>query len=338
MVKVLRYIVILIFLTGCQKEEHNHNEFNGELMEIPLGLDSVRHPLDNQFTLARWTLGKKLFFDPILSVDSTLSCSSCHNPELSFSDDKSLSPGVFDRPGTRNSPSLANIGFHPYFTREGGVPTLEMQVLIPLQEHNEFDFNIVLAAERLQKNTEYVEMASVAYDRLPDHFVITRALACFERSLISGFSRYDQFIHYGKEDKLNESERRGMDLFFSKKTSCSDCHGGSNFTNYEFKNNGLYNLYEDTGRFRLTKDSADLALFKIPSLRNIEVTAPYMHDGSIHTLEEVVEHYNMGGSLHPNKSKLIKPLHLNPIEKQDLVNFLKSLTDEKFLSNENFKE
>jgi cytochrome c peroxidase len=245
---------------------------------------------------------------------------------------------VEDRPGTRNSPSLTNIGYHPYFTREGGVPTLEMQVLVPIQEHNEFDFNIVLIAERLQEDSTYVKMARDAYDRPPDHFVITRALACFERSLISGYSRYDQFIHYDRTSVLSDSEIRGMNLFFSQKTNCISCHGGTNFTNYTFENNGLYESYNDPGRFRFTGDSTDLARFKVPGLRNIAVTAPYMHDGSLATLSEVIEHYNKGGRPHVNKSDLIRPLDLTSQEKIDLVNFLKSLTDESFLTNSLFNE
>ena len=197
-----------------------------------------------------------------MSVDSSISCASCHKPALGFSDNRAFSPGVENRPGTRNSPPLFNVGYHPYFTREGGVPTLEMQVLVPLQEHNEFDFNIVLLAERLEQDSVYVRMAQEAYGREPDAFVITRALACFERSLISGYSRFDQYQHYHMEDALNESELKGMELFFSEKTNCSGCHSDFNFSNYAFENNGLYEEYEDIGRMRLSGEEADRALFQ----------------------------------------------------------------------------
>jgi cytochrome c peroxidase len=127
-----------------------------------------------------------------------------------------------------------------------------------------------------------------------------------------------------------------MNLFFSEKTNCSNCHSDFNFSNYTFENNGLYEEYEDVGRFRLTGEESDIALFKTPSLRNIELTAPYMHDGSMNSLEEVIDHYNSGGRIHPHKNQLIQPLHLTEFEKTDLVHFLKSLTDETFINNKLF--
>ena len=233
--------------------------------------------------------------------------------------------------------SLANVAYQPYYTREGGVATLEMQVLVPIQEHNEFNLNILLIAERLKMDTAYVRLSNEAYGRDPDFYIITRGIACFERTMISGESRYDQYFFQQKNGALTAAERRGMDLFFSKKTSCSDCHSGFNFSNYAFENNGLYENYPDPGRFRLTEDSTDLARFKIPTLRNVALTAPYMHDGSIATLESVVEHYNSGGKNHPHKSQLVRPLGLSLQEKGDLVAFLKSLTDEHFVSNPKFR-
>ena len=305
-------------------------------MELPKEFPSIEEPVDNQFSQKRWELGKKLFYDSIMSSDSSISCASCHASKLAFSDDVAMSLGVKNRIGTQNAPSLANLAYHPYYTRAGGVPTLEMQILVPIQEHNEFDFNILLIVERLKNNTTYVQMANDAYGREPDAFVITRSLACFERSLISGYSRYDQFLNYNK-NTLTKSEQRGMDLFFSDKTNCSNCHSDFNFTNYAFENNGLYEKYADEGRFRLTQEEVDKALFKVPTLRNIELTRPYMHDGSFQTLEEVIEHYNSGGKNHPHKSDLIKPLDLSNREKNDLIAFLKSLTDESFVQNPLFK-
>ena len=223
----------------------------------------------------------------------------------------------------------------PYYTREGGVPTLEMQILVPIQEHNEFNNNIVLIADTLATIPTYVQMAKVAYDREPDAFVITRALSQFERSLISGQSAFDKEYNYGVEGSMSNSALRGKLLFESNRTSCSTCHSGFNFTNYSFQNNGLYFEYPDNGRERLTQDPNDRALFKVPSLRNAEVTGPYMHDGSIESLTEVIEHYNTGGSNHINKNVLIQPLNLTENEKADLLSFLKSLTDQAFITNVN---
>lgn len=306
-------------------------------MEIPAGFPAIDFPEDNTFTQARWELGKRLFYDPVMSEDGSISCASCHKPGLAFSDQIAVSLGVDDRLGTRNAPSLANVAYHPYLLREGGVPTLEMQVLVPIQEHNEFDFNIVLLAERLNADTSYMMMAMEAYNRSPDAFVITRALACFERSLLSGNSPYDQYTQKNISAAMTDAQIRGMSLFFSDRTNCSTCHSGFNFTNYAFENNGLYLQYADQGKMRLTLKEEDRALFKVPGLRNIEMTGPYMHDGSFQTLQHVIDHYQSGGKDHPHKNQILKALDLTPSEQKDLIEFLKSLTDDTFLTNPIFK-
>ena len=332
----IRLVLGLIFIVGlisCDKESDPAVRPFPELMEVPEGFPPVPEPADNSFNNARWALGKKLFFDPVLSSDSTVSCSSCHLPSFAFSDVRAVSTGVAERPGTRNAPSLANVAYHPYYLREGGVPTLEMQILVPIQEHNEFDFNTLLIADRLNTDSTYRAMSLAAYNRLPDAFVITRAIACFERSLLSGNSPYDQFILSGADNQISASAIRGRDLFYSYRTQCAECHSGFNFTSYDFANNGLYKEYTDPGRMRLTGKEEDRALFKIPSLRNVELTAPYMHDGSIATLEDVVVHYNKGGNGHVHQSELIKPLGLTPAEVNDIVAFLRTLTDTTFTEN-----
>jgi len=331
------YILLSMVIFSCQQDEEIAPLYFPELMEIPKGFPAVETPEGNAFSQARWDLGKRLFFDPIMSVDSTVSCASCHVQSLAFSDDVAVSLGVEDREGTRNASPLYNLAYHPYFTREGGVPTLEMQILVPIQEHNEFDFNIVLLAERLQNEPDYVAMSQKAYAREPDAFVITRALANFERSLLSGNSPYDQYTQNQQENALNEAAIRGMDLFFSDQANCSKCHNDFNFTNYTFENNGLYAEYADEGRLRLTGEEADRALFKVPSLRNIELTSPYMHDGSMQTLDDIIEHYNSGGKNNPQKSEFIQALNLTSTEKADLKAFLLSLTDETFVNNPLFK-
>ena len=336
----LKWIVLgLIFMSwGCLEEvPPTPDPVFPELMEIPNGFVEIDHPEGNEFNDLRWALGKRLFYDPILSVDSTLSCASCHLQEFAFADNRPTTPGVEDRPGTRNVPSLGNVAYHPYFTREGGVATLEMQVLIPLQEHNEFDFNIVLAAERLTAHPEYPALAEAAYDRPPDAFVITRALACFERSLITGNSPFDQFFYQGEPEALSSKALEGMAIFYSDEVGCSNCHGDFNFTNYAIENNGLYEEYADPGKERLTNDPLDIGKFKVPSLRNVGITPPYMHDGSLWTLDEVIAHYETGGKNHPNKSPLIQPFSLTFQEKEALIAFLNSLTDERFIANPLFK-
>ena len=306
------------------------------LTKVPWGFPAMEYPEDNAFTLDKWQLGKQLFYDPIMSEDYSIHCGSCHDASLAFSDDTPVSFGVDNRAGRRNASPLFNVGYHPYFTREGGVPTLEMQILVPIQEHDEFNFNIVKIAERMSEVESYVEASHRIFDRAPDAYVITRAIATFERTLVSGESPYDIYLKTGYG--LGESAERGMELFFSNRTNCSQCHGDFNFTNYAFENNGLYEQYEDVGRFRLTGDSADLALFKVPSLRNIELTAPYMHDGSHATLREVLEHYNEGGKDHPHKNDIIQSMNLSESELTDLEEFLKSLSDTKFTENKLYHE
>lgn len=327
----------LLGIMSCTGEESPAPEAYPGLMEIPKGFPEITFPIDNAYTPERWALGKKLFFDPVMSVDSTISCASCHIPALAFSDQVAFSLGVGDRVGVRNSPSLANVAYQPYLLREGGVPTIEMQVLVPVQEHNEFDFNILLIAERLQSDSTYSKMALEAYGRIPDAFVITRALANFERSLLSGNSAYDQYTQRNNHNAMTMEQVRGMNLFFSSRTNCTTCHTGFNFTNYAFENNGLYDVYEDPGRQRLTGKEEDRALFKVPGLRNVELTSPYMHDGSMATLEQVVAHYQSGGHNHPHKNAVLKPLDLTTTEQNDLVAFLKSLTDDTFVNNPIFK-
>lgn len=318
--KTLYSLLLLVSLYSClvlnKSSLFEKGDFDFPEMQFPEG---------NEYSELRYELGKKLFFDPIMSIDSTLSCASCHLPNHAFSDTVDFSPGVFGRAGVRNAPSLLNVGYHPYFLREGSIPTLEMQVLVPIQEKNEFAHNIVDISEELKEIISYSELSKKAYNREIDYFVITRALGVYERTLVSKNSKFDQFIA-GKIE-FTQEEKQGFDLFMSDKTNCSSCHGGFNFTKYKITNNGLYEKYKDEGRMRATKDSVDLAKFKTPSLRNIELTAPYMHDGSIKTLEEVVEHYNSGGKNHIHKDSILKPLNLSENDKSSLVSFLKTLTD-----------
>ena len=330
--------LIVLLTVSCQKENLPVEPIASEpILVIPTGFPDIEFPEGNEFTEARWELGKKLFYDKVMSRNETVSCASCHLATYAFSDTVALSPGVDNAPGVRNAPSLANVAYHPYYTREGGVPTLEMQVLVPIQEHNEFDFNIIEIADRLKSNPEYQKLSQEAYGREPDYYVIVRALATFERSIISGNSRFDQYFYQGIHSALTEQELAGMELFNSERTNCSSCHSGFNFSNYTFQNNGLYKEYADQGRFRLTNVVADRGLFKVPSLRNVAVTGPYMHDGSLSSLEEVIDHYNSGGKTHPNKNEMIRPLTLTETEQAELVAFLRSLTDDEFINNKKFR-
>ncbi len=328
---ILFYSILLI--VSCNKQDTIISP--EELLNIPLHFPEIVFPDDNPFSNESWELGKMLFFDNALSADNSISCASCHKNQFAFADNNAVSTGIQNRAGTRNVPSLSNVAYHPYFTREGGVPSLEMQVFVPIQEHNEFDFNIIAAVERLENNSLYQELSQKAYGRNFDVFVLVRALANFERTLISSNSKYDQFIEGNY--MLNEQELLGKELFFSERLACSSCHSGFDFTNYGFANNGLYLQYIDEGKYRFSNDSTDLALFKTPSLRNVELTAPYMHDGSFNTLDQVIDHYAQGIQLHQNLSEEIKEFEITTVEKAALISFLKTLTDRSFVSNPLFQ-
>lgn len=299
---------------------------NTYTIHYPYGFDTISFPPDNHLTADRVQLGKKIFFDPQFSADKKISCGTCHKPEFAFADTVALHKGAHGAIAFRNTPSLINIGYHPYFNLDGGVPTLEMQVFVPFDGETEMQGNLVDAAELMKKDSVYMRLSRKAYGRVPDPYVITRALGAYQRSLVSTGSRYDLYQKTGKG--LDTEALKGMQLFFSEKTQCSKCHSGFLFTDFGFHDLGLPNNTSDTGRARITMDPADVGKFMTPSLRNVALTQPYMHDGSIQSLEEVIELYNLGGGGHSrNKSQWVRPLGLNPAEKKALLLFLNSLTD-----------
>ncbi|MFN0035208.1 MAG: cytochrome-c peroxidase, partial [Saprospiraceae bacterium] len=209
-----RAIFLLILIAACRKDDPQPPlppETDEYTLHVPVGFPAPPVPADNALTKSRVALGRRLFYDPALSADSTRSCGSCHAPHLAFSDSTAVSLGIENRAGTRNAPTLANVAYQKKLLREGGVPTLEMQILVPIQEHNEFDFNILLVAERLNRMPEYVALAQKAYGREPDAFVITRSIAAFERTLLSGDSPFDQWFFQGKNEAVSASAKRGYD-------------------------------------------------------------------------------------------------------------------------------
>lgn len=330
------FLTVLLFIIACDSKKQDLHETNQEpVFVLPDNFPQIQYPSDNAYSYSRWLLGKKLFYDNALSSTNTINCGSCHQSAHAMADNVAFSLGVKNRVGVRNAPTLTNVAYNPYYNYDGGNKTLEMQVLVPIQEHVEFDFNIIEIAKRLSTNTDYQNMSNKAYGRGLDYYVITRALANFERTLISGNSKYDKYLK--KEVALTEAEQNGHDLFMSNTTNCNQCHSGFNFTNYTFENNGLSDVYDDIGRERVTKNTLDNAKFKVPTLRNIAYTAPYMHNGSITNLLDVVKHYNSGGKNHANKSNLIKPLNLTSKQMDDLVAFLQTLTDDGFINNPLFK-
>ncbi len=302
--------------------------------DLPPGVEPPAVPEDNALTMKRIALGRRLFYDDDLSLDSSINCGTCHQPQRGFSNPRPVMFGIENRLGFRNTPTLTQVAYSPYFFAEGGSPTLEMQVLGPIENHDEFGFNAAELYERIRQNDEYQALAREAYGRPMDLFVLTRAIASFERTLVSSHSPFDNFYYRGDSDAMSPAARRGWELFISDRTQCRSCHDGFAFSTYEFANVGLAD-YQDEGLTRRTMEAGDVGKFKVPTLRNVALTAPYFHDGSVRSLREVVEHFNRGGEGHPNQDPRVKPLGLNEQEVKDLVEFLRSLTDTTLLNNPN---
>jgi len=322
-------LLLALLLSACRDTPSSPVDHEAYTLHLPKGFPTPEIPENNKLTVARVELGQRLFHEPMLSLDSSITCASCHIRSLAFADSLHISPGVKGRLGFRNSPTLANVAYLDLINKDGGVPTLDLQPIVPLEDHAEMGLSILVAAERLNADASYQDDFHRAYGEQASPFTITRALAAFMRTLISGDSRYDQAERGQLE--LAAAEARGQTLFFSQRTQCSSCHSGFNFTDNSFRNNGLYPEYEDTGRHRVTTDTADIGKFRVPTLRNIALTAPYMHDGSLSGLSAVLQHYNQGGSGHANQDPLVRPLALSAAELADLEAFLKTLTDQSFV-------
>ncbi len=297
-----------------------------DFLQVPEGWDAPDFPEDNGFNNPRWALGRSLFFDPRLSLDGAVSCATCHLPERAFSAPEPITPGAFGAIGERNAATLTNAAYQPHFMSEGGVPTLEMQVLVPLQEPTEMAHNIVTACEELAN--DYAVQSEAAYGRGLDPFVMTRALATFQRSLISGNALWDR---WQRGAPVEQAVEQGGELFGENGLGCDRCHLPPLFTTHGFANNGLDSISLDPGRWRLTGEASDSGAFKIPSLRNIGFTAPYMHDGRFSTLDEVLDHYASGGAGHAHQDSLISPIVLSDQQRLQLLAFLGALNDTAFV-------
>ncbi len=298
---------------------------------------AVPIPPDNPQTPAKIELGRKLFFDQRLSADLTISCASCHKPEFAFSDGgNAVSTGVGGRRGTRNTPTLTNVGFRQGLFWEGRSTRLELQAVGPLTARIEMDMQPEVLAQRLEAIPEYARAFREVFGEAPTLKTTTFALAAFQRTLLSYNSPFDRF-QAGDDLAMSEAALRGMEVFFAESGDCFHCHVGSEFTDDVPRNNALYTVYQDLGLALATGRDEDVGKFKTPTLRNIELTAPYMHDGSIKTLREVVEHYNRGGEPNLNSDVLMRPLGLSEQQIDDLVEFLKSLTDRSFTTNPAFQ-
>ncbi len=290
----------------------------------PDGLPEMAAPPDNELTPARVALGRKLFFDPILSEDGKVSCASCHQPEHGFADPRPVSLGIRSQAGTRNAPSLLNRAYGTSFFWDGRAGSLEEQALKPIEHAKELGSSVPKALKRIQDHSEYPALFKDAYGEVSAES-LARSLASFQRVLLSGDSPVDRF-QSSDYASLSDEGRKGLWIFESK-GRCWKCHSGPNYTDESFRNTGVsWNSSKpDRGRHEVTKKESDLGAFKTPSLRHVGQTAPYMHDGSLKTLEDVVEFYNKGGTRNPHLDSDMKPLNLSADEQRFLVEFLKAL-------------
>lgn len=297
---------------------------NLTLDKVPLGLVKRPESKDNPLTTVRVALGRRLFFDPILSHDKTVACATCHRPDHGFASPDARPIGIGGKQGTRRAPTLLNRAYGTAFFWDGRAKSLEEQALEPIANPVEMGSTVDEAVRRLTADPKYKEQFAAAFDEGVTAANLGRALASFERVLLRGDSSVDKFRERGDRNAMTEAERHGLWLWESK-GQCWKCHSGKNFTDEGFHNTGVSWGGEDLGRFIVTKVESDRGKYKTPTLRGVKLTAPYMHDGSLKTLEDVVEFYNRGAGANPHLDPAIQRLDLSKEEMADLVAFLKAL-------------
>jgi cytochrome c peroxidase len=342
---------LTIFFISCKPEEDLLPGPTALILNIPKHFDQPIIPTDNPTTIEGVALGRKLFYDPILSGDNSQSCASCHNIEFAFTDNnKAFSEGIDKKMGNRNSMAILNLAWDSDFFWDGRAKSLEEQALGPVENPIEMHEKWDNAVSELMADANYPKLFENAFKTNSiTKELVAKAIAQFERTLISGNSLFDNnylipsTILTSIKNPSNSIER-GMKIFYEK-GDCWHCHGTVGdylFTDRIFHNNGLDSIFNDTGLELVTKNPLDRGKFKTATLRNLVYTAPYMHDGRFKTLEEVIEHYNSGikksSTLDPNMKELAKGLNLTSQEKTDLKEFLLSLTDQTFINNTNFKK
>lgn len=279
-------------------------------------------------------LGEMLFFDPILSEDSSISCASCHKPAFAFADTSTFSKGVHGRLGNRNTPSAMNVSARDFLFWDGRASSLEQQALGPIENPVEMNLKLTEAIKRLNRSKKYRHLFYSIYKTAPTTKTLAAAIAAYERTLETSATPNDRWMN-DEPNGMTEQQVRGRDLF-RVKAKCFECHFSPDFTGDEFRSIGLFNgtTHNDSGRYNVTKNTADIGKMKVPGLRNVAMTAPYMHDGSFKTLREVIDYYDNPHATMPDginrDSVLSQPLGLTEQDKQDLEAFLHALTDDRF--------
>ena len=350
MIKIPEYIIFLvvglILFSACDKTPDPQPP--GEVYDptpyelvIPQGFPDMIIPGDNPMTIEGVALGRRLFYDTILSGDNTQSCGSCHAPAFNFTDNgKQFSEGITGDIGTRNSMAVINVGWMTELFWDGRAKGVEAQALGPVPNPIEMHLKWPDAMHKLNQHSQYPDLFFEAFGtRNIDSMLVVKAIAQFERTMISSNSKWDRYLR--GEVSLSQAEAQGFELFFTEKGDCFHCHATILFTDNLPHNNGLDSLFADLGYGDITKNPLDNGKFKTPSLRNIVFTAPYMHDGRFETLEEVIDFYSEEVKWSPTIDPLMKKVNQGGIkltnqQKQNLVAFIKTLTDTTFINNPEF--
>lgn len=370
------FALTLCLSTGLSRVLSAPSSTSTYTWDIPNWLPQPVVPADNPMTAEKVELGRHLFYEQRLSINGKFSCASCHIQALAFTDAKPVGVGATEEKHPRNTMSLTNVGYNSVLTwANPGMKQLELQALVPMFGEHPVEMGLAGKEEEilqmLREDSNYQKLFTAAFGKGNSNINVnnlTKAISAFERTLISANSPYDRYRYGNDKNAISAAAKRGETLFNSERLECFHCHGGLNFSDsikhkrlafeeIAFHNTGLYNIdgkgaypAKNTGIHEMTHKASDMGKFKAPTLRNIALTAPYMHDGSIATLEEVIEHYVAGGrtihtgknagvgSKNPLKSQFISGFKLNQREKQDLLEFLRSLTDESFITNANFSD
>lgn len=319
-------LALIPLLVGCGRREDATEPC---LTQIPLGLGALMPvPEGNRITTARVALGRRLFFEPGLSRDRTLSCASCHRPERAFSDGRVRAIGIDAQPGRRNVPSLVNCAYRDAMFWDGRADTLEQQALQPIENPGEMGHSTAIVVQQLRDDPSYRAAFESAFGSSGvDAERLAQAIASFERSIVAADTPFDRHALLGDHTALSEAARRGFELFEGK-ARCAFCHEGRLFSDGQFHNTGVGWGEEpvDLGRFEATGRAEDRGRFRTPSLRELVHTAPFMHDGRIPTLADVVDFYDRGAGANLYLDAKIQPLGLTGSEKADLVEFLESIS------------
>lgn len=335
--KSMLLLLILSFVISCKKDVDVIIDDDVYNLIIPDGWPAPVYNFENNnITKDGFELGRKLFYDPILSKDNTISCGNCHQQFAGFAHlDHAVSHGINDLNGKRNAPSLSNLIWMPDLMWDGGVHNIELQPVAAITNPVEMDETIANVVSKLQNHNSYPEMFKKAFGTdVIDSKHMLRAITQFTGMLVSYQSKYDDYV--AGKTTFTQQELTGLNLF---RQHCASCHSEPLFTNFKFINNGLDQTFADSGRAAITNDLNDLGKFKVPSLRNIEKSYPYMHDGRFKTLSEVLNHYSnsiqQSATLHPS---LQNGIALTAVQQQEIVLFLQTLTDNKFIKDKRFSE